>query len=162
MKLFPFLTCCLSVSLLLTSCSSDVCEKISCKNNGVCVDGICACPYGYEGEFCENAWHDKFTGSWAVSETNNSDTTIAKYDLNVVNYRTQDTLFLLGFADSVDTVFAVRDKYNTFTLKERVADTILTIQSGSGLIDEDAQTVTGLYTFKKGSQITTVNFTWTR
>lgn len=162
MKLRTGLLYCFLMSLTIASCSSDVCEKISCSNNGVCVDGVCACPYGFEGEFCEETWYNKFTGGWSVTETRNTDTAIIVYDINVVNYRTLDTLFLLGFADSVDTVFAVREKYNTFTIKERVVDSAFAVQSGNGMIDDTRQTVTGLYTFKKGDQITTVNFTWAR
>ncbi|MEM1338068.1 MAG: hypothetical protein AAF634_15275 [Bacteroidota bacterium] len=33
----------------------DPCENNSCQNNGTCVDGVCQCPEGFEGEFCETA-----------------------------------------------------------------------------------------------------------
>lgn len=32
---------------------TDPCEEIICQNQGVCNDGICECPFGYEGDLCE-------------------------------------------------------------------------------------------------------------
>jgi len=31
----------------------DSCENVSCQNGGTCLDGICDCPNGFVGEFCE-------------------------------------------------------------------------------------------------------------
>lgn len=36
-----------------TACVKDKCEKIQCINGGGCNEGICICPDGYEGTYCE-------------------------------------------------------------------------------------------------------------
>jgi hypothetical protein len=38
----------------LTSCQNDPCEAIECQNGGSCNEGVCECPEGYEGAFCQN------------------------------------------------------------------------------------------------------------
>ncbi|MCB0601736.1 MAG: calcium-binding EGF-like domain-containing protein [Saprospiraceae bacterium] len=43
-----------SFILLAQSCKkADPCEGVTCQNDGVCVDGSCQCPTGWEGEFCQ-------------------------------------------------------------------------------------------------------------
>lgn len=37
---------------LLSSCSSDPCESVTCANGGVCMDGTCDCPDGWTGADC--------------------------------------------------------------------------------------------------------------
>lgn len=46
---------CISVSLLIlfVSCGTeDLCDSITCNNDGVCVEGICDCPEGFSGPQC--------------------------------------------------------------------------------------------------------------
>ena len=38
--------------LVLSSCSSDLCETLNCVN-GNCIDGTCQCEEGYVGELCD-------------------------------------------------------------------------------------------------------------
>jgi len=52
-----------------SSCQADKCKAIACAYGGVCKDGICICPSGYEGIQCESVTRDKFTGTWTVYET---------------------------------------------------------------------------------------------
>jgi hypothetical protein len=44
--------CLISVLILCTSCNKDECENTVCINGGVCVNGDCDCPDGYEGPSC--------------------------------------------------------------------------------------------------------------
>jgi hypothetical protein len=53
---------------MLNSCKNEPCDVVRCANNGVCNDGVCACPVGYEGQHCETAMRDKFIGIWNVNE----------------------------------------------------------------------------------------------
>ena len=41
------------ISLALSSCRTNPCKKIYCYNGGVCFDGVCRCPEGFSGDFCE-------------------------------------------------------------------------------------------------------------
>lgn len=43
----------LFVSLLFIISCDDQCESIECLNNGICNEGVCECPDGYEGTNCE-------------------------------------------------------------------------------------------------------------
>lgn len=42
----------MSISILYTNCAKDKCESIICENDGICEEGICACPTGYLGTTC--------------------------------------------------------------------------------------------------------------
>jgi hypothetical protein len=45
-------------------CQTNLCQNISCQNNGTCREGACACPTGYEGSYCQDAFIEKFIGLW--------------------------------------------------------------------------------------------------
>ena len=55
--------------------NTDKCKAISCANGGVCKEGVCTCPAGYEGANCEITSRDKFIGTHSVAE----DGTITPY-----------------------------------------------------------------------------------
>lgn len=40
------------------------CEDVLCLNGGICRDGNCDCPIGFEGNKCETRAVDKFVGSY--------------------------------------------------------------------------------------------------
>lgn len=48
--------------------NGDACQAISCAHGGVCHDGKCTCPTGYEGNNCEITTRDRYLGGWRVSE----------------------------------------------------------------------------------------------
>lgn len=47
----------------------DECAGIECMNGGSCLDGMCHCPYGFEGKNCEFDWMNKYAGKWKITET---------------------------------------------------------------------------------------------
>ncbi|WP_276135100.1 calcium-binding EGF-like domain-containing protein [Polluticoccus soli] len=54
--LSALLTCLVFSAVLYTSCSKSSgisCGMTICKNGGICKDGKCVCPTGYEGTLCE-------------------------------------------------------------------------------------------------------------
>lgn len=153
----------LPIAFVYISCTPDKCGDVKCKNEGVCVLGTCSCPYAFEGEFCEETWSDKFSGVWSVNDSVAGGSAVLTYRLEVTNGRTLDTLMMLGFADSIDTIFAVREAYDIYTIQERaLSDSVTIIQGGTGTYSFDSETVTGVYSFKKEEQITNVVFTWSR
>lgn len=44
------------------------CENVVCLNGGVCDDGLCQCPLGYEGVKCETLWSTRYEGSFTASD----------------------------------------------------------------------------------------------
>ncbi len=60
----------LIVLSFFTSCRPEACDKVNCAYTGVCVDGECICPVGYEGIYCETISRDKFidNGIYSVNE----------------------------------------------------------------------------------------------
>lgn len=68
--------------LIIGACSTDECKKIKCQNNGVCNDGYCMCPDGFEGKYCEIAWRDNYIGVYAASE-NCSSSSPSNYTITI-------------------------------------------------------------------------------
>lgn len=146
-------------------CVEDNCGSVFCQNEGVCVNatGVCACKYGYEGEFCDVVWHNKFTGLWDSRDSTKADGLIAAYDFQIAVDTFVDTMFLIGLIDTLDTVWAYRRGYTQFEIKQKgLRDSVTTLTGGNGIISEDWQTVTGLYTLQSGEVSKNILFTWRR
>ena len=47
---------------------ADKCKAISCAHGASCTNGVCTCPAGYEGTYCETASRNKFIRSYSVAE----------------------------------------------------------------------------------------------
>ncbi len=69
-----------STLYLVTSCNPDPCKDVICNNGGIATasadnnDCTCACPAGYEGEFCDDFVRDKYVGNYNGTETCDSGT----------------------------------------------------------------------------------------
>ncbi len=55
-------------AITYSSCQRDKCKAIVCAYNGVCTDGACLCPAGYEGPQCETINRLRFLNDWNVTE----------------------------------------------------------------------------------------------
>jgi len=76
-----------------TGCIDDKCTAILCKNEGVCVDGACACAYAYEGESCEKQWYEKFAGKWTAVERDKAGVIQSQYEVNAIYGLSADSFF---------------------------------------------------------------------
>ena len=70
------------VSITYMSCNNDKCKTIVCAYGGVCNQGACICPSGYEGTNCEIISNSKFIGNWQVFEKG-STTNAAQYQIYI-------------------------------------------------------------------------------
>jgi hypothetical protein len=69
-------------AVTFSSCSEDKCKAIMCAYGGVCTDGKCLCPTGYEGPQCETVNRDRYLGVWTVTEDGTL-TQAAQYPISI-------------------------------------------------------------------------------
>lgn len=69
-------------AVTISSCTEDKCKAIACAYGGVCSDGKCLCPSGYEGPQCETVNRTRYLGTWIVTE-NGSITDAAQYTMSI-------------------------------------------------------------------------------
>lgn len=53
--------------ILSTGCKKDPCEEVSCENGGICMDGECECPEGFQGNFCESFDLQQYFGTYNIT-----------------------------------------------------------------------------------------------
>ena len=51
MRYLPFII--ITAILVIYGCKTNPCKEVYCYNGGVCFDGVCRCPAGFSGDFCE-------------------------------------------------------------------------------------------------------------
>ncbi|MBA2422489.1 MAG: hypothetical protein H0V61_04620 [Chitinophagales bacterium] len=136
--ILPFIF--LSISINFYSCS-DKCKKIFCYNGGICIDGICGCQSGYEGDDCIIKTLTKFLGAYNVSD-NCSVTGNAIYTVNV------------WAVDSNNTEVFIANFNNDFSNSVQANIGIATIEIPPQFPDADGRSVTGNGTFNGTSTIT--------
>jgi len=55
------------ISVMLNSCIKDPCQGVFCFERGECINGACACDYGYTTEDCTQTFAGFVSGSYQVS-----------------------------------------------------------------------------------------------
>lgn len=140
--------------LAFTGCSKDLCEGVACQNGGTCVTdrGICDCPEGYSGEFCEIPPDNlKFLGTYSVSESFTSDkcgTGTDTYTMTIMKGNTDTKIIISNLLNLFDNINATVSGNNlTISNKLSVTDnkgslTTWDINSGSGSISGSTLTFT--------------------
>lgn len=161
------------ITVLYTACIKDKCGAILCDNGGVCVDGKCTCPTGYEGTSCSKMWYEKFAGRWNVSDSIAKDN-VARYKYEISNdgQSARDSFYISGFADTMSVAILCRKTaYRVFAFAEQKIDTFLTIKGGTGTLDSVTGAIRGNYSFLRKLPQTdgstkdttvTVYFSWKR
>jgi hypothetical protein len=129
---------------------------------GFCVDGVCACLTGYEGQHCETEWSAKFTGDWQARETFFRNVSYHNYNVTINKTGNADSFVIYNLADSMH-VICRQNKFNSFTfVTDQVIDSERTVESGNGTLDSAGTKVTGFYSIRSKDTTITTSFTWTR
>lgn len=149
--------CCL---LFVGACIKTNCDNTTCLNDGVCVQGNCACLAGYEGDDCGQWWSSKYAGSWQASDNYQKDDNKHEYSISIAAYN-KDTIKVSNLLDSLSTVYCYRTGVRSFSIIGAASsDSSVVIKEGSANIDETSSIVTGLYSFTLNDSNITTYFTW--
>ncbi len=166
MPRFIVYACLLFWSLLYPSCVKDNCGDVVCDNDGLCVDGYCACLTGYEGAQCETRWHEKFAGAWYNEEliADSANETVSRSYRLVIRAEDSAGIFfadsLAGFA--VPVICEISGRYRFNFRVQSYHDSSFYIEGGQGLLDTLTGQVTGGYTYRLHNQRYSSEMKWTR
>lgn len=117
--LLPALLFAAFLTTTMTSCG-DNCKDVEC-NTGICVDGTCECPDGYEGTNCEIQWSAKFAGTYTGSDVvtaSTAGTQLGTYVLSpscVITAKNETTISMSNFGGFNSIVEASIDRPATST-----------------------------------------------
>lgn len=144
--------------VLTEGCIEDNCTSVRCQNEGVCVQGVCSCLQGYEGDECDIQWYEKFQGAWTIAEIDRKGTVLKEYAIKVISAGSPDTLLLLNLGDEVDTVKCSRRAYHMFSIPEKDIVEGSRLSGGEAEIYDDGKSLKGIYSTVKNDVTTTVSF----
>lgn len=142
------------LSLTLFQCA-DPCKEVEC-NYGDCLEGICECDDGYEGEFCDTRKSALFSGQWeglfdctelsdsATIKLEDHETDIRKITLNTIGMEmgyeglsfTLDNTILTGMINQSFTGFVIDTQSMTIEIPNNPGISANVYGSGT-LIDEN-------------------------
>lgn len=142
------------MSTYFSSCVHDACvaRNVQCQNNGVCRDGNCLCPSGYEGDSCQFKVNKKFAYNYKCIRTGFVDDTIPDDNDDTLVVRVNPDKFgitLFSIRDSVHYIIKATTNDNFVTIAPQditfKADTVNIYNvnvSGSGSLAGDVLTLT--------------------
>lgn len=156
--LLPLLLMCSVAS----SCIDNNCSGVVCNNEGVCVQGTCACLQGYEGDFCDSRWVEKFIGTWSADEYDKKGNYLRTYTVTTGPAIAPDTFYLIGQIPDVDSVLCTRAAFRTFAMAQRAINDSTNFNGGQASLNASSGSVTGVYSFTQNDVETIINFTWAR
>lgn len=146
------------------SSNPDPCVGIVCQNGGTCSNGICTCPSGYEGTYCETLTQAKYLGSWAASESYGTSGGTLAYTATIVAGTGSNLSIVIGNFSDLGLNVTASISGNTITIPNQAFATGYTV-SGSGTYTAGTpNTISINYTTVKTSNNATVNYsgTWTK
>lgn len=104
-----------------SSCTPDKCKSIVCAHGGVCKEGTCVCPTGYEGYQCETITRDKFHGIWTVFEKGTASMP-AQYDVRVDYGANMTDMTITNFYNKLVTPVNIRVKGDTMYIPQQTIE----------------------------------------
>lgn len=140
------------------------CTGVVCENGGWCQAGTCACPRGFEGSKCQDKWNRRYVGKWEFEEKvlhsskadNVGDSikyvaTIKEKDNNPVRFFIDDFMGNAAY-DNVSCEIGLNNKRGqeppvqfVFTQSQAVTGSYISINMGSGSVNDNGTYMTGEY-----------------
>jgi hypothetical protein len=117
-----------------TSCNNDKCKAIVCAYGGVCNEGTCVCPSGYEGSRCETLTRERYMGVWQVLE-DGTVSNAAQYAISVEAGPKTSDLVIKNFYNSFMTPVNAYVKGDTLYIPQQDMEDYQV--QGIGYIAED-------------------------
>jgi hypothetical protein len=143
----------LAATMMFTapSCTQDPCvsKKITCANGGTCLEGVCTCVDGYQGDLCADLSRTNFLNSnglatWKVTVGNDGCNPISYWDMIFSVASANEEMTITGMAGYIGASGNVKVKGKTFSLKANVTAGIVTITEYNGTLNTDG-TVSGTF-----------------
>ncbi len=105
----------------MQSCNEDKCKSIVCAYGGVCKEGTCICPAGYEGSQCETITRQRYQGVWIVEEEGTSSMP-ARYEVNISYGTTMTDILITNFYNKIKVPVEARIKGDTMFIHNQIRD----------------------------------------
>ncbi len=104
----------MTLSVFVACEGDDPCENITCLNEGICDNGSCDCPVGFEGDTCEVEYRDRILGLYTYdSGTCNNYAPSIEVISNLEN-KTDIIIISEGSSGSTFETEFIIDSENTF------------------------------------------------
>lgn len=136
-------------TLLAIGACNDACDEQVCLNGGTCVDGVCSCPSGYQGDSCNYETRSFYYGTYNVHELCSA-TGITDYTANISEV--PGDLFkvrIANFANSFSNYVIASVNGNLISITGQSPDNDGRVVSGSGSYSNN--TITMSYSISGGS-----------
>ena len=131
-----FLVTGIFVSAVYMSCAKkDTCQTVTCMNGGSCGGGICNCPIGWTGTFCQTS---SFSGNWSGTDACDSNKNY-NFAVEIDPSSTDTTKFIIKTPHGLPAqVIGTRSGATTVNISAQFCDTVklagtLTLKSNSSL-----------------------------
>ena len=127
-------------TVFCVSCEDDPCDAIVCLNDGICEEGICECPPGFEGELCGSFTREKIVGNFDLVSNCMGGAPVTNTWGVGASATALNEVVINNFHELALNVIATINDPTTIEIKEQFigGSTSYTI-SGSGTINSDGQ-----------------------
>lgn len=140
--------------LFIASCKDEPCDAVICQNNAPCIDGVCDCPPGFEGEFCEEFSRQNILGNFDVTSNCIGDTSVTETWGIAASSAAFNEVLIGNFHKPALNVVATISDPNTIEIEEQLIGG--SAISGSGTIEGEGQ-LSVQYTVIRVNPVDTTN-----
>jgi hypothetical protein len=141
-----FITLCVMATCFFAACEADKCKTrgVVCQNDGVCYDGICNCPVGFDGDSCQFKENEKFVAKYGgILLSSNGGSSLGTNDTITIvpNTSNKSGIILTGKKNPQKTTFNALVKNNSVTVDRFLAPNNY-VYYGSGSLNGELLSLT--------------------